>query len=116
MKFANLSPADVEKLAKPIWDNIITAGNDKNYQAFAKDFSITMKKNATREGIEQQWQQEPMLSSLAAEPSFIGILRDNKGIRVLWKQKFKGNDEEALGHLELVIENDEIKVDGAQIF
>jgi hypothetical protein len=34
---------------------------------------------------------------------------------VLWKQKSSATDDELLGHLELIIEDGQVKVDGAQI-
>lgn len=115
MKFEQLSQSEIIAIAKPIWDNIISAGNDKNYDEFSRDFSDDMKKNAIKKDIQQQWKKQPLLSDLLPEPEFIGSLHSEKRLRVLWKQKFSTITDEALGHLELIEVNGIVKVDGAQI-
>ena len=45
----------------------------------------------------------------------MGCLKNKERVRVLWKQKSSVIDDELLGHLELIIEDGQVKVDGAQI-
>jgi hypothetical protein len=45
----------------------------------------------------------------------MGCLKNKERIRVLWKQKSSATDDELLGHLEPIIEDGLVKVDGAQI-
>ena len=115
MRLNELSQEDIIRLAKPIWDNLIVASNERGYQQFAKDFSIEMLKHATHDNINNQWENSPVLTSLQSGPEFMGCLKSKDRVRVLWKQKSSVTDDELLGHLELIIEDGEVKIDGAQI-
>jgi len=115
MELTKLSDTEIQRVATPIWNNIIAAANSQNYVKFSRDFSTIMLKEATQELIESQWHKNAQLTCLKKSPEYLGLLRNNSIVRVLWKQKFINNDEELLGHLELTVEQGEIKVDGAQI-
>jgi hypothetical protein len=115
MDFTNINDIEIQKIASPIWANIIAASNDKNYKKFSQDFSLMMLKEATQKRIEEQWHKNLQLTSLKEAPNYLGYLVQKNIIRVLWKQKFNNNSDECLGHLELIIEQGKVKVDGAQI-
>ena len=115
MILEELDQEDINQLAKPIWESIIIASNKRDYQKFSKDFSIEMLKYATHENINDQWNNSSVLTSLKPEPELMGYLKNKGRVRVLWKQKSSVTDDELLGHLELIIEDGQVKVDGAQI-
>jgi hypothetical protein len=115
MDFTNINDVEIQKLATPIWSNIIIASNNKNYVKFSQDFSIMMLQEAPQERIEEQWQKNIQLTLLKEAPEYLGYLLQDKVIRVLWKQKFNNNNDECLGHLELIIEQGKVKVDGALV-
>ena len=115
MQLHELTQEGIIRLVKPIWDNIIVTSNKRCYQTFSKDFSTEMLQHATRKDIEDQWESLPVLRSLQSNPEFMGYLKNKDRIRVLWKQKSSATTDELLGHLELIIENEQVKVDGAQI-
>jgi len=115
MQLDELTKEEINRLAKPIWSSLIISANERDYQSFSKDFSTEMFKHATREIINNQWENTPMLTSLKPEPEFMGYLKNKGRLRVLWKQKSSATDDELLGHLELIIEGGQVKVDGAQI-
>ena len=115
MQLHELTQEGIIKLVKPIWDNIIVASNERCYQKFSEDFSTEMLKHATRKNIEDQWGNSPVLRSLQPNPEFMGYLKNKDRIRVLWKQKSSATTDELLGHLELIIEIEQVKVAGAQI-
>ena len=115
MQLNKLTQEEIHKLAAPIWNSLILASNAKDYPRFSNNFSTEMLKHATRENINDQWKNSPVLTSLKTEPEFMGCLKNKERVRVLWKQKSAATDDELLGHLELIIEKGEVKVDGAQI-
>lgn len=115
MQLDKLTQNTAAELAQPIWDNIILASNERNYQAFSKDFSTEMLEHATPENILDQWDNLPILTSLNSEPEFMGFLKNRGGVRVLWKQKSSATNDELLGLLDLIIEGEQVKVNGAQI-
>ena len=115
MELNDLRDQEIQQLAKDYWDNIVAASNQKDYALFARDFSEKMKRDATKENIEKQWLQTPLLCDLLPEPEFMGLLQSQNSIRVLWKQRFKSEADESLGQLILIDEDGEIKIDGATL-
>ena len=115
MQLNKLTQKEIHKLAMPIWNSLILASNEKDYQKFSNNFSTEMLKLTTRENINEQWKDSPVLTCLKTEPEFMGCLKNKERVRVLWKQKSSVADDELLGHLELIIEDGRVKVDGAQI-
>ena len=115
MKLNNLPEQAIQQLAKDYWDNIIVASNQKDYALFARDFSEKMKREAIKENIEEQWRQQPLLCKLLPEPDFMGLIKSQNNIRVLWRQKFKSETDQSLGQLTLIDENGEIKIDGSTL-
>jgi hypothetical protein len=115
MQLNKLTQEEIHKLATSIWNSLILASNARDYPRFSNNFSTEMLKLATCENINDQWENSPVLTSLNTEPEFMGCLKNKERVRVLWKQKSSVIDDELLGHLELIIEDGQVKVDGAQI-
>ena len=57
-----------------------------------------------------------MLTNLSEHREFLGCLRRNEFVTVLYKQKSDNITGDFLGRLVLGIENNEVKVFGATIF
>ena len=66
--------------------------------------------------IGKQWSKNKLLSSLSVEREFLGCLRINEDISVLYKQTSDEVAGEFLGRLVLGIEDGEVKIFGATIF
>ena len=64
----------------------------------------------------KQWANNKLLTSLAEEQEFLGTIRRNQFITVLYKQKSQTMPGEFLGRLVLGIEDDLVKVFGATIY
>lgn len=116
MQLNLLSHEAIIDIAKPLWDNLIAASNARDYEKFIVHFSDVMRQEATRENIEAQWENQPVLSSLKDKPELMGCLKGKDSARVLWKQMSTSTQEELLGYLSLVVEEGEVKIDAAQIF
>ena len=115
MMLNDLYDIDVEKVATPIWESLINASNARDYTLFSRNFSSQMLASATREAIEEQWHEQPVLTRLSLDAEYMGCLKTASGMRLLWKQKVLDNDDEFLGQLELIIENGQVKVNGAVV-
>ncbi|MBE1298757.1 MAG: hypothetical protein GJ680_02445 [Alteromonadaceae bacterium] len=116
MQLNLLSHETIIDIAKPMWDNLIAASNARDYERFILHFSKAMGQEATRENIEAQWENQPVLSSLIKEPELMGCLKGKDAVRVLWKQMSTSTNDELIGYLTLVVEGGEMKINGAQIF
>ena len=107
---------EIYKLAKPIWDNLVKSSNLKDYGGFTRDFSTQMLFGANEVELGKQWANNDVITSLTEEREFLGCLRRDEHVTVLFKQKSSRSDGDYLGRLVLGIEDTEIKIFGATIF
>ena len=61
--------------------------NNKDYSGFTKDFSAQMLYGANEIEIESNGQNNELLVNLSKDYEFIGCLKRNEFITVLYKQK-----------------------------
>lgn len=116
MKFVEKSDEEILNIANPIWDNLVDSSNRKDYAEFSKQFSQEMLKGANEIDISNQWEKSDLLTSLSARREFLGCLRRDKFVTILWKQFSNKIQGDHLGRLVLADEDDEIKIFGATIY
>ena len=113
-----LSKTDDEifEIAKPIWDNLVRSSNLRDYGGFTKDFSSQMLFGANEVELGKQWANNKILTSLSDKREFLGCIRRNLHVTVLYKQTSNTVPGDFLGRLVLGVEDDEVKVFGATIY
>ena len=116
MDILSMTDDEVYEIAKPIWDNLVKSSNIKDYGTFTKDFSSQMLFGANEIELAKQWANNDVITSLTEEREFLGCLRRDEHVTVLFKQKSSKSDGDYLGRLVLGIEDTEIKIFGATIF
>ena len=116
MKLLEKTDEEILEIANPIWDNLIKCSNNKDYSGFTKDFSAQMLYGANEVEIGKQWANNKLLAKLSEKKEFLGCLRRNNFVTVLFKQTSDTVKGEFLGRLVLGVEDDNIKVFGATIF
>ena len=116
MSLLDKKDQEIFKIAKPIWDNLVKSSNIKDYGGFTRDFSSQMLYGANEVEIGKQWANNKLLANLSKQKEFLGCLRRNKHVTVLFKQKSDNLPGDFLGRLVLGIEDDKVKVFGATIF
>ena len=116
MDLINKSDDEIIKIANPIWENLVRSSNNKDYGSFTKDFSSQMLYGANEVELGKQWANNKLLTSLSEKQEFLGCIRRDKFITVLYKQKSNTVSGEFLGRLVLGIEGDMVKVFGATIY
>ena len=107
---------EIFKIAEPIWDNLVKSSNMKDYGGFTKDFSSQMLYGANEVELGKQWASNKLLTNLSQNKEFLGCLRRNDFVTVLFKQKSEKVPGDFLCRLVLGVEDNEIKVFGATIF
>ena len=107
---------EIIKIANPIWDNLIKTSNMKDYGGFTKDFSSQMLYGANEVELGKQWTKSELLVNLSEKYDFLGCLRRNNFVTVLFKQKSEKLNGDFLGRLVLGQEDNMIKIFGATIF
>ena len=116
MSLLNKKDEEIFKIAEPIWDNLVKSSNMKDYGGFTKDFSSQMLYGANEVELGKQWANNKLLTSLSEKQEFLGCIRRDKFITVLYKQKSNTVSGEFLGRLVLGLEGDMVKVFGATIY
>ena len=116
MKFVEKPDEEILKIANPIWDNLVDSSNRKDYANFSKQFSQEMLKGANEIDISNQWEKSDLLTSLSTHREFLGCLRRDKFVTVLWKQYSDKVQGDHLGRLVLAVEDGEVKIFGATIY
>ena len=116
MELLEKSDKEIQDIAQPIWDNLVKSSNIKDYGGFTKDFSSQMLYGANEVELGKQWANNKLLTSLSEKQEFLGTIRRNQFITVLYKQKSNTVSGEFLGRLVLGLEGDMVKVFGATIY
>ena len=116
MNLLDKSDEEIIKIASPIWANLVKSSNIQDYGGFTKDFSSQMLYGANEVELGKQWANNKLLTSLSEKQEFLGCIRRNEFITVLYKQTSKSIPGEFLGRLVIGIEDDSVKVFGATIY
>ena len=116
MNLLEKSDDEIIAIANPIWDNLVKSSNMKDYGGFTKDFGTQMLFGANEVELGKQWANNKLLTSLSEKQEFLGTIRRNQFITVLYKQTSQTMPGEFLGRLVLGEEDGLIKVFGATIY
>ena len=110
------SDEEVFAIGKPFWENLVRSSNLKDYGGFTRDFSTQMLFGANEVELGKQWANNKLLTSLSEKQDFLGTIRRNQFITVLYKQTSQTMPGEFLGRLVLGEEDGLVKVFGATIY
>ena len=116
MSLLDKSDEEIIKLADPMWSNLVKCSNIKDYGGFTRDFSSQMLYGANEVELGKQWANNKLLTSLSEKQEFLGTIRRNQFITVLYKQTSQTMPGEFLGRLVLGVEDGLVKVFGATIY
>ena len=116
MNLLDKTDAEILEIANPFWHNLIKCSNKKDYSGFTKDFSAQMLYGASEVELGKQWANNELLVNLSIKSKFLGCLRRNNFITVIYKQTSEKISGDFLGRLVLGVEDNKIKIFGATIF
>ena len=116
MKLLDKSDKEIKEIADTIWANLVKSSDIKDYGGFTKDFSSQMLYGANEVELGKQWANNKLLTSLSEKQQFLGTIKRDQFITVLYKQTSNTVKGEFLGRLVLGIEDDQVKVFGATIY
>ena len=116
MNLLEKTDEEILEIANPFWDDLVKNSNKKDYFEFVKNFSAKMLFGANEVEIGKQWVNNKLLTSLSEDKQFIGCLRRDNFVTVLFRQRSNELKGDFLGRLVLGIEDNEVKIFGATIF
>lgn len=111
MNFSTKTDQEILSIADPIWDNLSQGSNEVNYESFSKHFSNKMLEAIPEAELKRQSAEtHPKKGLLLPHRDFVGCIRHETGVSVLWKGRLSKVDGECLFALSLDEEDGEIKV------
>ena len=116
MELLDKSDQKIKEIAEHIWNNLVKCSNIKDYGGFTKEFSSQMLYGANEAELGKHWANNKLLTSLSEKQEFLGTIRRNQFITVLYKQTSQTMPGEFLGRLVLGVEDGLVKVFGATIY
>jgi len=116
MSLLKKTDEEILEIANPLWDELIASSNKKDYNGFTRNFSKEMMLASNEVEIGKQWARNEMLTSLSKNKEFLGCLRRENYVTILFKQKSNSVSGDFLGRLVLGKEDEEVKIFGATIF
>ena len=116
MDILTKSDDEIFEIGKPLWENLVRSSNLKDYGGFTKDFSTQILFGANEVELGKQWANNKLLTSLSEKQDFLGTIRRNQFITVLYKQSSQTMPGEFLGRLVLGEEDGLVKIFGATIY
>lgn len=116
MKLLEMSDSQILEVAEPILNDIVTGSNNKDWEQFSRHMSKKHINNPeVRASVEKQWQENEHLTSLSDSSSFLGVIRKQNNVLVLWKQTSSATEDEYLEKLYLQEIDGDIKQAGTWI-
>ena len=116
MNLINKPDNEILEIANPLWNDLVKNSNNKDYKGFTQNFSARMLMGANEIEIGKQWANNEVITSLSNERKFLGCIRRDGFVTVLFKQTSTKISGEFLGRLVLGVEDNQIKIFGATIF
>jgi len=115
MDFAQKTNDEILRIADPILDDTIRAGNERNWDLFSKYMPKEYITEEHRKNIEAQWSNNILLTSLTLRREFIDILRRKDCVVVLWKVWSTELEGEFVAVLSLEDQDGVVKAIGTMI-
>lgn len=112
MKLHTLTDSELEKIARPIYSGIVRGSNKGDYSLFSREFTEELAGLITTERFESQRNEFPLLSSISENFEYLGCVKRETAITVLWKLTSTTLKGEFLGTVTLQEVDGVVKVVG----
>jgi len=116
MKLLKMSDSQILEVAEPILKDIVTGSNNKDWEQFSRHMPAEDSGNPKiKASVEKQWQENEILTSLSDISEFLGVIRKQDCVLVLWKQTSSRSEDEYLEKLYLQEIDGDIRQKGTWI-
>lgn len=117
MNIIEQSDDEILATAHPMWDELIKFSNEGEYGKFIRNFSYELLFGLNEVEVGKQFAKSELTRALDPDYDYLGLIRRNQHVTVLYRMRSTKKDGEWLGRLVLGYDKDgEIKVFGASIF
>ncbi len=117
MNIIELSDDDILTIAHPMWDDLIKYSNEGKYGKFVQNFSYDLLFGLNEVEIGKQFAKSELTRNLDPSYDYLGLIRRNEHVTVLYRIRSTKKQGEWLGRLVLGYDKDgEVKIYGASVF
>ena len=116
MNITEKTDDEILAIANPLWSHLVHASNIGQYGEFVKHFSEALVLGLNEIEVGKQFANSELTRNLSESIEFIGTIRRNKHVTVLYRQRSTKKEGEWLGRLVLGYEDEEVRIFGASIF
>lgn len=120
MNIIEQSDDEILAVANPMWDDLIRYSNEGEYGKFIRKFSYELLFGLNEVEVGKQFAKSELTRSLESDYDYLGLIRRNEHVTVLYRVRSTKRQGEWLGRLVLGYEKDdtdgEVKIFGASIF
>ena len=120
MNIIEKSDDEILAVAHPMWGDLIRYSNEGEYGKFIRKFSYELLFGLNEVEVGKQFAKSELTRSLDTSYDYLGLIRRNQHVTVLYRMRSTKKEGEWLGRLVLGYEKDdkdgEVKIFGASIF
>jgi len=117
MNIIEQSDEEILGIAHPMWENLIKYSNEGEYGMFVRHFSYDLLFGINEIELRKQFAQSVLTRALDPHYEYLGLIRRNQHVTVLYRMRSTAKSGEWLGRLVLGYNKEgDIKIFGASIF
>ncbi len=116
MNIIDRTDEEILEIAHPMWEDLIKFSNEGQYGKFIRKFSYHLLLGLNEVELGKQFARSELARNLSEEYDFLGIIRRDEHVTVLYRVRSTKREGEWLGRLVLGYEEGEVKIFGASVF
>ncbi|MGA2446478.1 MAG: hypothetical protein ABSG50_13730 [Opitutaceae bacterium] len=97
----NVSAAEAAKEDKAIFDKLVTAIKQADYESFVEDGDDSFKQKMTKDQFDAAVRQLSLRLNAGYEATYLGAIKKSGGHVFLWQLTLKGVEDESLAMLSV---------------
>lgn len=113
MDIQNQTDTEILDVAEKMYSEMVAGSNARDWSRFSQFMEDENKHDQKAiDNVREQWENAPVLTSLAQKRELLGILRREDHVLVAWKQWSTIDNSEYLARLHMKTVGNEIKTIG----
>lgn len=117
MNIIEQSDDEILAVAHPMWEDLIRYSNEGEYGKFVRNFSYDLLFGLNEVEVGKQFAKSELTRSLDSDYDYLGLIRRNEHVTVLYRVRSTKKAGEWLGRLVLGYDKEGVvKIFGASIF
>ena len=116
MNIIDKTDEEIQDIAFPMWDDLITYSNKGQYGKFIRNFSYNLLLGLNEVELGKQFSNSELSRNLSPDCDFLGFIRRGEHVTCLFRVRSTKKEGEWLGRMVIGYEKDEVKIFAASIF